>query len=77
MIHYCQLYLNRPDPIVFMSVVVDTSGRIYDDFSRLLFFHTHREASVLANELPEESDQFRFLHTAALHPPHHQFSRYD
>ena len=26
------------------------------------FLHAHREASALANELPEESDQFRFLH---------------
>ena len=60
-IHYRQLYLNRPDPIVFMTVVVDTSGRIYDDFSRFLFLHTHRETSTLTNELPEESDQFRFL----------------
>ena len=47
-----------------MSVPVDTSGRIYDVFSRLLFLHTHREASALTNELPEESDQFRFLHTS-------------
>ena len=39
-----------------------TSGRIYDDFSRLLFLHVHREASALANKLPEESEQFRFLH---------------
>ena len=38
-----------------MPVTVDTSGRIYDDFSRLLFLHTHREASALANELPGES----------------------
>ena len=59
-IHYRQLYLNRPDPIAFMSVTVDTSGHIYDDFSRLLFLHAHREASALANELQEESDQFRF-----------------
>ena len=44
-----------------MSVVVDTSGRVYDDFSRLLFLHTHREASTLSNEIPEESEQFRFL----------------
>ena len=44
-----------------MSVAVDTSGRIYDDFSRLLFLHAHREASALANELSEESGQFRFL----------------
>ena len=47
-----------------MPVTVDTSGRIYDDFSRLLFLHAHREASVLPNELPEESDQFRFLRAA-------------
>jgi hypothetical protein len=25
------------------------------------FLHTHRETSALVNELPEESDQFRFL----------------
>ena len=28
---------------------------------RRLFLHAHREASALANELSEESDQFRFL----------------
>jgi hypothetical protein len=65
-IHYRQLYIDRPDPIVFMSVVVDTSVRIYDDFIRLLFLHAHREASALANELPEESDQLRFLRAACL-----------
>ena len=31
-----------------------------------LFLHAHREASALANELPEESDQFRFLRAACL-----------
>ena len=46
-----------------MSVAVDTAGRIYEDFSRLLFLHAHREASALSNELPEESEQFRFLRT--------------
>ena len=51
-LHYHQLYLNRPDPIVFFPVTVDTSGHIYDDFSRLLFLHTHHEASVLTDELP-------------------------
>ena len=61
--HYRQLYINRPDPIAFMSVPVDTSGRIYDDFSRLLFLHGHREASALSNEIPEESEPFRFLRT--------------
>ena len=65
-LHYRQLYVDRPEPIAFMPVVVDTGGRIYDDFSRLLFLHAHREASALANELPEESDQFRFLHAACL-----------
>ena len=34
------------------------------DFSRLLFLHAHREASALANEIPEESEQFRFLRAA-------------
>ena len=62
--HYRQLYINRPEPIAFMPVAVDTTGRIYEDFSRLLFLHAHREASALANELPEESEQFRFLRAA-------------
>ena len=44
-----------------MSVTVDTSVRIYDDFSRLLFLHPHREESDLTDEIPEESGQFRFL----------------
>ena len=64
--HYRQLYIDRQDPITFIPVTVDTSGRIYDDFSRLLFLHAHREASALANELPEESGQFRFLRAACL-----------
>ena len=62
--HYRRLYIDRPDPIAFMPVAVDTSGRVYDDFSRLLFLHAHREASALANEIPEESEQFRFLRAA-------------
>ncbi len=44
---------------------VDTTGRVYDDFSRLLFLHAHREASALGNEIPEESDQFRFLRVSS------------
>ncbi len=44
-----------------MPVAVDTSGRIYDDFLRLLFLHVHREVSDLSNDIPEESGQFRFL----------------
>ncbi len=44
-----------------MPLTVDTSVRIYDDFTRLVFLHAHREGSALSNEIPEESDQFRFL----------------
>ncbi len=36
-LHYHHLYIDRPDPIAFMPDEVDTSGRIYDDFLRLLF----------------------------------------
>ena len=41
-----------------------TTGRMYDEFIRLLFLHSHRETSVLANELPQESDKYRFLHVS-------------
>jgi hypothetical protein len=64
--HYRQLYVDHPDPIAFMPVAVDTSGSIYDDFLRLLFLHAHREASGLANDIPEESGHFRFLRAACL-----------
>ena len=59
--HYRQLYADKPDPVIFLPVSVNTSGHIYEDFVRLLFLHAHREASILTGELPEESDQFRFL----------------
>ncbi len=59
------MYINRPDPISFLPAAVDTTGRLYDDFSRLLFLHVNREASALSNEIPEESDQFRFLRAAS------------
>jgi hypothetical protein len=58
--HYRQIYVDRPDPIVFLSITVRTSGRVYEDFTRLFFLYTYREASILAGELPEESEQFRF-----------------
>jgi hypothetical protein len=64
--HYHNIYLNRPDPIAFVPLTVDTTGRLYDDFSGLLFLHAHREASALTNELPEDSDQFRFLRAVCL-----------
>ena len=79
--HYHNVNLNRPDPIAFLPLSVDTSTsvrlyddfirlffldtsvRLYGDFIRLIFLHAHRETSVLTNEPPEESDQFRFLRT--------------
>ncbi len=63
-LHYRQVYIDRPEPIAFLPVAVDTSGRVYHDFSRLLFLHANRQASALANEIPKESDQFRFLRAA-------------
>jgi len=56
-LHYRQLYADKTDPIIFLPVTVNTSGRIYDDFVRLLFLDTHRETSVWTGELPEESVQ--------------------
>ena len=56
-LHYHSLYLDHPDPIVFLSLVVNTSVRLYDDFIRLIFLYTPRETSTLTNELQEESDQ--------------------
>jgi hypothetical protein len=35
--HYRQLYINRPEPIAFMPVAVDTAGRIYDQRNRNSF----------------------------------------
>jgi hypothetical protein len=58
-----------------MPDAVDTAGRIYEDFSRLLFLHAHREASALATELPEESEQFRFLLAAYFLLYHYRVSR--
>ncbi len=64
--HYRQIYADRPDPIVFLPITVRTSGRVYDHFARLLFLHAHRETSILTGELPEESEQFRFLRASRL-----------
>jgi hypothetical protein len=36
--HYRQMYLNRPDPIAFMPVAVDTSDRVYDDLVDYFFY---------------------------------------
>ena len=55
-LHHHRLYLDRPDPIVLLSLTVNTSVRC-DDFIHLHFLLTHREVSDLVNDLPEESVQ--------------------
>ena len=62
-LRYRQIYVDLSDLIVFMSVSVNTSGRLYNDFLCLFLFHVHREASGLTGDLSEESDPFRFLHS--------------
>ena len=62
--YYRNVYLNRPDPITFIPLTVDTTGHLYNEFIRLLFFQEQRETLVSANEFPEESDQFRFLRSS-------------
>ncbi len=60
-LHYRLLYIDPPEPITFMPVAVDTSGRIYDDFLCFLFLHVHRESSALPYDTPEESVNFVFF----------------
>ena len=64
--HHDQLYIDRPDPIAFMPVAVDTSGHIYDDFLRLLFLHAHRETSALADDIPRHAGGIRSLSFSSL-----------
>ena len=45
-LHYHQLYIHRPEPIAFLPVDVDTSDRVCDDLSRLVFLHPNRETST-------------------------------
>jgi hypothetical protein len=58
--YYRQIYVDRSSSC--------TSGRVYDDFTRLLLLDTHRETSILSGELPEESEQriIRFFRTTHL-----------
>ncbi len=41
-LHYHQLYIDHPEPMVLIPATVDTSDRIYDDFLRLFLQHPHR-----------------------------------
>ena len=73
--HYHNLYSNRPDPIPFLPVEVETSVRLYDDFIGLIFLKTHSETSALTDELPEESDHCRFLRSVCFVIPLPRFIR--
>ncbi len=64
--HYDRIYDELPEPVVFIPVVVSTSGRIHEEFLLLLFLHTNREVSLVAGELPEESFQLHFIWTPCL-----------
>ena len=49
-----------------MTVPSSTSGRINEEFLRLLFLHDHRDTSTLTGELLEESAQFCFVRASCL-----------
>ncbi len=54
--------LESPGPYCIYPL---SRGHYWTDVWRIYpfsIFHVHRETSVLSYELPEESDQFRFLH---------------
>ncbi len=51
---------------MFLPITVSTLGRVYEDYARLLFLYVHREASILAGELPEKSEQFSFFQDSSL-----------
>ena len=58
--HYRNLYLNHPDPIAFIPLAVDATGRMYDEFIRLLFY-AHREASVCLMNCQRSRTSFAFF----------------
>jgi hypothetical protein len=60
------IVINNIYPIVFLSITVITSGRVYEDFERQFFLHGYHEVSILDGELPEESEQFRFFRVSHL-----------
>jgi hypothetical protein len=53
--------MNYWEPIAFLSVEVDTSDRVYDDFSRLLFQYVNREASLCLTQYRKNRINFVFF----------------
>ena len=59
--HYRQLYEDQTDPVIFLTVTMNTSGRVYDDFVCLIFWYAHRESSILVREFPRNLISFAFF----------------
>jgi hypothetical protein len=59
--HYRNLYLNHPGPIAFIPLAVDNTGRMYDEFIRLLFLHAHCEVSALVMNYQRSRTSFAFF----------------
>ena len=56
------LNINRfEDSINKSSPTPKNKKNLYHDYIHLLFLHVHREVTDLVKEIPEESDQFRYL----------------
>jgi hypothetical protein len=65
-IHFKILYSDRSDLIVVVTLAVNTSGLLYDDFLWLISLRVHREVSStqyfrMSLRITDHSDQFRFL----------------
>jgi hypothetical protein len=57
---------DKSDPVIFLTVVVNTSSLVYDDIVRLFFLVVDGESSILSGELREKSDQFHPLRDTRL-----------
>ena len=66
--YYRNLYLNRLDPIAFIPLAVDTTGRLYDEFIHLLFLHAQYRRSIsLSSSTPEHLTDDELLLSAFLY----------
>jgi hypothetical protein len=60
-LYYRQIYTHRTDSVVILPITVSTSGRVYEDFTRLFFLHTCREASILSVTIPIDLSTCPFI----------------
>ena len=54
---------SQPDGVLNKTarMKISTSGRVSEDFTRLLFLPTHRETSILVGELPIDLSTWSFI----------------